>query len=404
MVIIKNAIENIKTNKLRVIAAMVWIVLGITSVIVISSIGNGIEKRSLETKKNPDFRKFTVDFYSNPDSPMGDSNFYEPFTQEDMNRLSNMKEIELVTPKYGDSHGDMYHGELKVDSNREFSKLIQYKNNDRLNIEYGREFSIEDLERKTAIIDYNLAYDLFYNDPKSAIGEAININGEVFEVIGVLEEVKLDPQDVEDSYREPEAYLPKKAIEELGNKGYSNSTITGLNILASYKFETYEVLDKINKFFEETKDQDYGSYGIGGNSDAEMGIESLSFMINTFTKTLSKISLFIGGIGIMNIMYMAVSERKREIGIRRAIGAQPKDILIQFLIETIVITLIGGIVGMIVGTFAANYVSGYVGVDAIPSIQSYMRAFFVSIATGAIFGVIPAIKAAKLDPIKAIQG
>lgn len=404
MVIIKNAVENIKTNKLRVIAAMVWIVLGITSVIVISSIGNGIEKRSLETKKNPDFRKLTIDFYSNPDNPMGDSNFYEPFTQEDINKLSNMKEVELVTPKYGDSHGDMYHGELTVDSNRKFSKLIQYKNNDKLNIEYGRNFSIEDLERKTAIIDYSLAYDLFYSDPKSAVGESVNINGEMFEVIGVLEEIKVDPQDVENSYREPEAYLPKKSLEELGNKGYSNSTITGLNILASYKFETYEVLDKINKFFEETKDQEYGSYGIGGNSDAEMGIENLSFMINTFTKTLSKISLFIGGIGIMNIMYMAVSERKREIGIRRAIGAQPKDILIQFLIETIVITLIGGIVGMIVGTFAANYVSGYVGVDAIPSIQSYMRAFFVSIATGAIFGVIPAIKAAKLDPIKAIQG
>ncbi|WP_373599015.1 ABC transporter permease [Paraclostridium bifermentans] len=404
MVIIKNAIENIKTNKIRVIAAMVWIVLGITSVIVVSSIGNGIEKKSLETKKNPEFRKLVVNFYANPDSPIGDSAFYEPFTQEDITRLSNMKEIELVTPKYGDSQESIYSGELRVGENIKYAKLTQYKNNTKLDIAYGRKFSIEDLERKTIIIDHELAYNLFYNDPKSAVGESINLNGEIFEVIGVLKEIKVDPQDTENSYRELESYLPKKSLEELGNKGFSSSTITGLDILTSAEYDTYEALDKINKMFEETKNPEDGSYGINGNSDAEMDIQNLSFMINTFTKTLSKISLFIGGIGIMNIMYMAVSERKREIGIRRAIGAQPKDILIQFLIETVVITVLGGIIGMVVGTFAANYASLYVGVDAIPNVQSYMRAFFVSIATGAIFGVIPAIKAAKLDPIKAIQG
>lgn len=106
----------------------------------------------------------------------------------------------------------------------------------------------------------------------------------------------------------------------------------------------------------------------------------------------------------MNIMYMSVSERQREIGIRRAIGAQPSDILIQFLIETVVITVLGGIVGIVIGTIAAGKVGSYFGMEAQASIKVYAKAIGVSILVGTIFGAIPATKASKLDPIKAIQG
>ena len=147
-----------------------------------------------------------------------------------------------------------------------------------------------------------------------------------------------------------------------------------------------------------------GEYANTGNNSGNHELGIMQQTINRFTSILSKISLFIGGIGIMNIMYMSVAERKREIGIRRAIGAEPKDILIQFLIETIVITILGGIVGIIVGTIAANQVGPHLGVPAIPSLAVYIKAVVVSILTGAIFGSIPALKAAKLDPIKAIQG
>lgn len=126
--------------------------------------------------------------------------------------------------------------------------------------------------------------------------------------------------------------------------------------------------------------------------------------INRFTNILSNVSLIIGGIGIMNIMYMSVSERQREIGIRRAIGAQPKDILMQFLIETIVITVLGGLVGIVIGSIGAGKVGSYFGMEAQASIKVYVKAIGVSILVGTVFGAIPATKASKLDPIKAIQG
>lgn len=403
MVVIKNAIENIKSNKLRVAVAMIWIVLGITSVIVVSSIGNGVEKQSRDMKLNPEFRKINMTFYPNYDSPISDPAFYEPFTQEDIDKISTVKGVERVTPTYGDNM-DIDYTQLISDYGDDFVKINEYKKDKKLDIKYGRNFSIEDLDRKTIILQYDTAQSLFYNDAKSAIGEAIDINGQMFEIIGVLSAGESGIIEKEEFYQDTEIYLPKNAITQLNNKVFSSSSITGVEILVLPEYENIEVEEEIQKIFEDTKDQEIGNYGAKGGSDHQGGLEHLQQTINRFTSILAKVALLIGGIGIMNIMYMSVAERKSEIGIRRAIGAEPKDILIQFIIETIVITIIGGIVGMIVGTFASNYVSSYVGIEAIPNFMVYLNAFLVSVLTGAIFGSIPALKAAKLDPIKAIQG
>lgn len=403
MVIIKNAIENIKANKLRVTVAMIWIVLGITSVIVVSSIGNGVEQESVDLKLNPEFRRTNMTFYPNYDSPISDPAFYEPFTQEDIDKISNIKGVERATPKYGDDMSTDY-AQLMSDYGESFVKINEYKKETELDIKYGRNFAIEDLERNTVILQYETAQSLFYHDAKSAIGEFVNINGQMCEVIGVIKGNETGVIESEEFYKESDIYLPKKAISQLNDKIFSSSSITGVEILVLPEYENYEVQESIEAMFKDTKDKNLGTYGFQGGAEQEWSLGYLQQTINRFTSILAKVALFIGGIGIMNIMYMSVAERKSEIGIRRAIGAEPKDILIQFIIETIVITIIGGIVGMVVGTFASNYVSNYIGIKAIPSFMVYLNAFFVSVLTGAIFGAIPALKAAKLDPIKAIQG
>lgn len=405
MVIINNAIENIKSNKLRVAVAMIWIVLGITSVIVVSSIGNGIKKQTLDMKLNPEFRKLSYAFYPSYESTILNPSFYEPFTQEDINQISKIKGVERVTPRYGQNTGSNTYVQVNSEYDEEFAKTNEYKNHTKLDVRYGREFSLEDLDRKTIIIEYQTALNLFNHHAESAIGKSININGEMFEVIGVLKQREIDFNDNSEAYREPEIYLSKFGIEQLNKKVLSDSSITGIEVLVLPEYETSDISYKIIEMFEKTKDKELGNYGEDmDGSNQGWSLLILQDTINTFTTILAKVSLFIGGIGIMNIMYMSVAERKSEIGIRRAIGAEPKDILIQFIIETIVITTLGGILGMIVGTFAADYASGYIGIKAIPSIGVYLKAFSVSILTGATFGSIPAIKAAKLDPIKAIQG
>lgn len=404
IVIIKNALENIKTNKLRVAVAMIWIVLGITSVVVVSSIGNGIEEHGKKTSEKEEYRKSNISFTPNYESN-ADISFYEPFTQQDIGIVAGMKEIERVTPKYGDVLGGSYGAPIDVGGSYEFMKMIEYKEDNNIEIAYGRNFSMEDLERKSIVLDYIIAYLLYDEIPQNAIGKNINIDGEEFEIIGILKEVKQSNDPFGSTYIESESYLPKNALDDLEKKKSFGGPITGLEILIKSGYDKDEVPFQVLEKIEEGKSEENGTYGVSGESS--LGGSELMLMqntINRFTSILSNVSLMIGGIGIMNIMYMSVAERTREIGIRRAIGAEPKDILLQFLIETIVITILGGIVGMIVGTIAATQVAPYIGMPAIPSASVYIKSIVVSILTGAIFGAIPALKAAKLDPIKAIQG
>ena len=126
--------------------------------------------------------------------------------------------------------------------------------------------------------------------------------------------------------------------------------------------------------------------------------------VNKFVLLVTAISMFVGGIGVMNIMYISVIERKREIGIRRAIGASPTKIVCQFLIESTVITVLGCILGLIVGSIVMNAIAPHIPFKAIPSTSIYLIAVGSSILTGIISGVLPAFKAAKIDPIEAIKG
>lgn len=408
MVIIKNALDNIKSNKLRVVVAMVWIVLGITSVVVVSSVGEGIEKQSKIASMNPKFRTSTISFDPNYENNL-DSSFFEAFSNGDVDMIKSMPGIERATPKYGENVGGVINGGMLYTSiGEEFAEFKSIDKKTKLSVDFGRDFSLDDLDRKTVIIEDSLAYSLFDLSPKNAIGEFVKIEDEYFEIVGIIEsKVTSSTDDPEEYYRQPVCYIPKIALEELGNKNSFGSSITSIEILVANGYDIDETsFNVVEKLQELKKDEmgEVGEYGLTGGNEEGYELKFFQNQINRFTNILSNVSLIIGGIGIMNIMYMSVSERQREIGIRRAIGAQPKDILMQFLIETIVITVLGGLVGIVIGTIAAGKVGSYFGMEAQASIKVYVKAIGVSILVGTVFGAIPATKASKLDPIKAIQG
>ena len=408
MVIIKNALDNIKSNKLRVAVAMVWIVLGITSVVVVSSVGEGIEKQSKIASMNPKFRTSTISFDPNYENNL-DSSFFEAFSNGDVDMIKSMPGIERATPKYGENVGGVINGGMLYTSiGEEFAEFKSIDKKTKLSVDFGRDFSLDDLDRKTVVIEDSLAYSLFDLSPKNAIGEFVKIEDEYFEIVGIIEsKVTSSTDDPEEYYRQPVCYIPKIALEELGNKNSFGSSITSIEILVANGYDIDETsFNVVEKLQELKKDEmgEVGEYGLTGGNEEGYELKFFQNQINRFTNILSNVSLIIGGIGIMNIMYMSVSERQREIGIRRAIGAQPKDILMQFLIETIVITVLGGLVGIVIGTIAAGKVGSYFGMEAQASIKVYVKAIGVSILVGTVFGAIPATKASKLDPIKAIQG
>lgn len=408
MGVIKNALDNIKSNKLRVAVAMVWIVLGITSVVVVSSVGEGIEKQSKIASMNPKFRTSTISFNPNYENNL-DSSFLEAFSNGDIDMIKSIPGIERATPKYGDSEGGVINGGMLYTSiGEEFAEFKPVDKKTKLNVDFGRGFSLDDLDRKTVVIEDSLGSRLFDLSSKNTIGEFVKIKDEYFEVVGIIKsKATSSTDDPEEYYRQPVCYIPEKDLEELGNENSFGSSITSIEILVANGYDIDETsFNVVEKLKELKKDElgEIGEYALTGSNEERYEIRFFQDQINRFTNILSNVSLIIGGIGIMNIMYMSVTERQREIGIRRAIGAQPKDILIQFLIETIVITVLGGLVGIVIGSIAAGKVGSYFGMEAQASIKVYVKAIGVSILVGTIFGAIPATKASKLDPIKAIQG
>lgn len=410
MNLIKNALANLKAHKLRVFVTLIWIIIGITSVIVVTSIGAGLEAKMEESTDKVSKKKTTIRFEPTNNSMMDFSVFLQPFTRQDIEAISFMEGVQMVGPT-SDEHemSGSYGYEAFVDKKTTFIDLTAYKEDKKPEIMYGRDFTYDDEDRKVVLITMQNATDL-YENPENAIGHGINIDGEIYEVVGILSDDQPESTNQMNmmygmgdmGYQT--SLMPKKVFDKLVNKyNYGNNEIYSIDILASPGYDVYEVANNVSMKLQELHPDLDGTYMTEEMDSTYMELENMTSSIDKFVNIITLVSLFVGGIGVMNIMYMSVVERQKEIGIRRAIGAKPRNIMFQFLIEATFITIIGGILGMIVGVIAVNYISNMLPFKAILSPKGFMYAAGTSILTGIIFGLIPAFKASRLDPIKAIQ-
>ena len=415
MRIIKSTLSNLKGHKLRVFFTMLWIIIGITSVVMVSSIGNGLKQeiKSSVNKVNPNKTKIN---FEPTDSQMSDvSIFLKPFTKDDLETLSFIDGVERIeSGKDSLNYVPSYYEEAIFNKKSTYVDISELKKGIKLNPIYGRNFSFDDENRKVIIITMQNAIDLF-NDPKNAIGKGIIFpsTNTTFEVIGVIDESSIVTEtndkissSLNNMYYEDNtyitSYIPKKALNNLINQYNSSQEIYSLDLIVSKGYDVFDVSNNvIDKLYELHPDIN-GSYSTPDPSQETQELENMISTINKFITLITFISMFVGGVGVMNIMYVSVMERQREIGIRRSIGAKPRTIMLQFLLESIFITVCGGILGIIIGFIVINYISNYLPFKAIPNINSFLFATITTIITGTIFGIIPAYKASKLDPIKAI--
>lgn len=399
MVLIKNALANIKASKLRVFAAMIWIVLGITSVVIVASVGNGLEAKIGEASDDASQRTVTLEFYPTYNEM---SSFIQPFSHKIIEDIALLEYVENIDTTGGGSGNSSLSTEIIYEEQDARGTITGYTMKETVKVEYGREFGYEDEERKVIILGHRAAINLF-NNPQDALGKMVTVSDTDFQVIGVA------PKDnsIKDEYESSElSYLPKAALDRLLTPYTSETTVglTNINITLLPGYDVMETAWIIADMLNLQYGEEDGSYFANTKTNDLTELQVIQSYISEFTTMLTAASLFIGGIGIMNIMYMSVMERRREIGIRRAIGAKPRNILTQFLIESVVITSLGGIVGIIVGILVSIVVSKMLPFKIVPTIASYAYAVGASILIGVIFGVIPAIKASRMDPIKAIQG
>jgi putative ABC transport system permease protein len=250
-----------------------------------------------------------------------------------------------------------------------------------------------DTMQKVAIIGTAVSNDIF--EGKNPIGEKIKINGQLFSVVGILEE----KDGGQDQGSDDKVIVPVTVAQRLFRTG----VIRNFSIQAASPDTVESAMNKLNDFLAKTyKNTD----AFRVFNQAEM-LSTLDNMTGTMTAVLAgiaAISLIVGGIGIMNIMLVSVTERTREIGIRKAIGAKKKNILVQFLIEAIIVTGIGGILGVLIGLSIIRFIIG--GLELVPEVYSIpwiMISFGISLIVGVVFGLFPAYKAAGLNPIVALR-
>jgi putative ABC transport system permease protein len=268
---------------------------------------------------------------------------------------------------------------------------IAVKNRDVSNGRFINDIDVE-RRRKIAVIGSYNAQELFgFEDP---IDKQIKINNELFTVVGVLEAIS----DSEETSEDNVIIIPYS----------SGRMIFRTNKIRSYTVwsKTAECVEDATKLLERflySKFQDEDEYNVVSVASMMDALDDITGMMALLTAGIAGISLVVGGIGIMNIMLVSVTERTREIGIRKAIGAKRSSILSQFLIESALVSCMGGLVGIILSIIGTTVLGNAMGINAFPSIAVMLGAFAFSAAIGIFFGWAPANKAAKLNPIDALH-
>lgn len=409
--ILKNSIANLKGHKLRIVVAFIWIIVGITSVIFVTSLGNAMKKQISKTFENINPNQATVLF--KPDSQDYDiSVIYSAFRLSDKQELELIDGVKSVKAK-SQFWTDYSDDRISLDSSygNNTSNLyigVQNGDKDKVKLTKGKGFDSVTQGLNTIIITTDAEKELMKTYKGSIVGRAITINGRNFEVIGVIDQNYVYDED-EHKFVKATPYntdLPTSYISKAGFKGLNANSSTnevGSFVLSVEEgYSPKEVGDEAVAKMSELHPDVVGHYEIEDLTTVTKQLQEITGGIDKFVKIITIVAMAIGGIGIMNIMYVSVMERHREIGIRRALGAKKRDIILQFLIESVFITSCGGVLGIVIGLMVTYYTRNLMPFKPIISLSGIVYAVLTIVITGVVFGIVPASKAASLDPIEAI--
>jgi len=393
---IRLALSSIMVNKLRTFLTMLGIIIGIAAVIAISAIGNGGKYQIQKSLEQFGTNRLMV--YLNWSNNSGIT-MRDYITDRDIEVLKELEGVEAIAPLF-EEWTSMRANNKKIDvvliGANEDSKAIT-------NVELvkGRFINQQDINNRSyvVVISEKDAREL-YGDI-NVIGEAITLNtyrGQVeFTIVGIskYEENLFSSQT---NNGRAQLYVPISTIMRV----YNQNVYYGVNL----KVESREAMDTIGQQVTKLLSRLHSNQDKYTVLNLEQTLETVNGVINNITAVLALIAgiaLLVGGIGIMNIMLVTVTERTREIGIKKAIGARTSIILMQFLTESVIISVIGGLVGIALGYGIGNAVSSLLDMPPLISVSEVLMGTTVAVSVGIIFGVYPAKKAAKLDPIEALR-
>ncbi|MGM0726574.1 MAG: ABC transporter permease [Bacillota bacterium] len=389
---IKIAMNSVLAHKLRSILTMLGIIIGVGSVIAVVAIGQGGEQMLKGSISGPNN---TIDMTYTPSDEELNTNpnalFDATFTEEDIKSVKTINGVNQVASSTAQGM-QLRFQDTTVDAT--VNGINEgYTNVHSLQIAEGQNLRDIDFRsgRRAALISEGLQKELF--NGQKALGEMIWMNGQPVEVIGVLAK-----QKGMFSFDMNEIFVPFAMLTStFGINEYDK-----LSIQVSHADQMKEVGKSAAALLNENHHTE-DAYEMINMEEIAEGIGQITSVMTTIIGSIAGISLLVGGIGVMNIMLVSVTERTREIGIRKAIGATRAQILVQFLIESVVLTLIGGLMGIALGLGGAALVSLVAGWPSLVSWQVICGGVLFSMLIGIVFGLIPANKAARLDPIDSLR-
>lgn len=397
----KIALRALANNKLRAFLTMLGIIIGVASVIAMLAIGQG-SKRSIQQQISEMGSNMIM---IHPGAEMRGGVRQDPSAMQTL-KLENYEKLsEECTYLSGISPNVSSSGQLVAGSNNYPSSVsgvsIDYLNIRQFSVEQGEMFSENDIRTaaKVCVIGKTIVDNLF-PDGSDPIGKVIRCNQIPMRVVGVLKSKGYNSmgQDQDDVVLAPYTTVMKRLLAQTYLGGIFASALT-----EDMTEEAVEEITSILRREHKLKATDDDDFTIRTQQELSSMLNTTTDLMTTLLACIAGISLVVGGIGIMNIMYVSVTERTREIGLRMSVGARGIDILSQFLIEAILISITGGVIGVIIGCGASFMIKSIAHWPVFIQPWSVLLSFAVCTITGVFFGWYPAKKAADLDPIDAIR-
>jgi putative ABC transport system permease protein len=389
---LRQALDSLRFNKLRTFLTMLGIIMGVFSVITIISIGN-----ATQSYLDAEFAKIGANIIS-----FNSADDESPLTLEDMETIKNVvpgiKNIYAMSMGYGEVEVDKEENDLMY-----YGISSQYKSLSALEMVDGRFVNQIDVkyENSVVVLDETGANKLF--GKTDVVGENLEVqnssneNVKTFKIVGVVKSEE-GMFGIASEYMPIVAYIPVTTSMDFGN----STQVDSISIAVDNNDEMSDTGNKAIKALKFKNGSDK-KYSAQNTADVQKTLSKVTMVLSSVLLVIAVITLLVGGIGIVNILLVSVTERIREIGIRKALGAKKKDIVFQFLMESIIITGISGIIGIGLGVGLGAIITNLISIPPVVDIKIILLTILGSIGLGIMFGVYPAKKAADLDPIESLR-
>jgi putative ABC transport system permease protein len=406
------ALDGLLANKMRSSLTMLGVVIGVGAVIALMSIGEGAQTSITEQINSVGSNLVFVSAGSRGMGPVRGAGGRAPITYDDAKAIADPRHVPdalAVAPEFGQNTQVIFGNENINVSVTGVTPEYQLAYNG-MELANGRFIQDKDVDGRgnVAVLGYQSAVDLFGGfDP---VGQKIKVvmtnGGRVsLTVVGVL--VEQNSSGIGDPNEEifvPISTAQTKIFD--GRNSLGELIVSSVNVMAASEEQAAAVVGEITTLMRERHDIESGNdddFYVMNQADMLDMANQITGILTAFLGAIAGISLLVGGIGIMNIMLVSVTERTREIGLRKAVGARKSDILIQFLLEAVVLSLLGGVLGILLGAGLGKLVDLTGLMRAVITLDSVLLAVSFSVAVGLFFGIYPANQAAKLNPIEALR-